>query len=51
VWDTGTYNNQSRDRDGHELSMAEAIGYGHVSVVLRGKKSSCAARSCAAVTR
>ena len=38
VWDKGTYDNRSRDRDGHELSVAEAIRHGHVSVVLRGKK-------------
>jgi hypothetical protein len=38
VWDTGTYDNQSRDRNGHELSVAEAIGHGHVSFVLHGKK-------------
>jgi DNA ligase D-like protein (predicted 3'-phosphoesterase) len=38
VWDTGTYDNDSRDRDGRELSVADAIGYGHVSVVLHGKK-------------
>jgi DNA ligase D-like protein (predicted 3'-phosphoesterase) len=38
VWDAGTYDNQSRDRDGHELSVAEAISRGHVSVVLHGKK-------------
>jgi DNA ligase D-like protein (predicted 3'-phosphoesterase) len=38
VWDTGTYDNQSRDKDGRELSVAEAIGHGHVSFVLHGKK-------------
>jgi DNA ligase D-like protein (predicted 3'-phosphoesterase) len=38
VWDTGTYDNQSRDSGGHELSVAEAIGHGHVSFVLHGKK-------------
>lgn len=38
VWDTGTYDNESRDRDGRRLSVAEAIGHGHVSVVLHGKK-------------
>jgi DNA ligase D-like protein (predicted 3'-phosphoesterase) len=38
VWDTGTYDNHSRDRDGHELSVADAIDHGHVSFVLHGKK-------------
>jgi DNA ligase D-like protein (predicted 3'-phosphoesterase) len=38
VWDAGTYDNHSRDRDGRELSVAEAIDRGHVSVVLHGKK-------------
>lgn len=38
MWDAGTYDNQSRDRDGHELSVVEAISLGHVSVVLHGKK-------------
>lgn len=38
VWDTGTYDNRSQDRDGHELSVADAIGRGHVSFVLHGKK-------------
>lgn len=38
VWDAGPYDNHSRDRDGRELSVAEAIGRGHVSIVLHGKK-------------
>jgi DNA ligase D-like protein (predicted 3'-phosphoesterase) len=38
VWDTGTYDNHSRDREGRELSVAEAIDKGHVSVILHGKK-------------
>jgi hypothetical protein len=38
VWDTGTYDNYSRDRDGRELSVAEAIDHGHLSVVLHDKK-------------
>jgi DNA ligase D-like protein (predicted 3'-phosphoesterase) len=38
VWDAGTYDNHSQDRDGHELSVTDAIGRGHVSVVLHGKK-------------
>lgn len=38
VWDTGTYDNHSKDRDGHSLSVAEAIDHGHVSVVLHGRK-------------
>jgi DNA ligase D-like protein (predicted 3'-phosphoesterase) len=38
VWDAGTYDNRSHDRRGRELSVAEAISRGHVSVVLHGKK-------------
>jgi DNA ligase D-like protein (predicted 3'-phosphoesterase) len=38
VWDTGIYDNQSRDRDGRRLSVTEAISRGHVSVVLHGSK-------------
>jgi len=38
VWDTGTYDNHSQDHDGNDLSVADAIGRGHVSVVLHGKK-------------
>lgn len=38
VWDTGSYDNHSRDRDGRELSVTEAISRGHVSVVLHGAK-------------
>jgi DNA ligase D-like protein (predicted 3'-phosphoesterase) len=38
VWDAGTYDNQSRDRDGRELGVEEAIARGHVSVVLHGRK-------------
>jgi DNA ligase D-like protein (predicted 3'-phosphoesterase) len=38
VWDAGTYDNQSHDRRGRELTVAEAISRGHVSVVLHGKK-------------
>jgi len=38
VWDAGTYDNHSRDRDGRELTVDEAISRGHVSVVLHGKK-------------
>jgi DNA ligase D-like protein (predicted 3'-phosphoesterase) len=38
VWDAGTYDNHSRDRDGRELSVTEAISRGHLSVVLHGEK-------------
>jgi bifunctional non-homologous end joining protein LigD len=38
TWDTGTYDNQSRDPDGRPLSITEAISRGHVSLVLHGKK-------------
>ncbi|HET6186167.1 MAG TPA: DNA polymerase ligase N-terminal domain-containing protein [Trebonia sp.] len=38
VWDAGAYDNQSMDRGGYQLSVAEAIDRGHVSVVLHGKK-------------
>jgi DNA ligase D-like protein (predicted 3'-phosphoesterase) len=38
VWDTGTYDHHSRDQEGRELSVAEAIDRGHVSFVLHGKK-------------
>lgn len=39
VWDYGTYENESR-KDGRELSMAEALQKGHVSVRLSGTKIS-----------
>lgn len=39
VWDAGTYGNLS-ERDGEELSVAEAIDRGHVAVWLEGKKLS-----------
>jgi DNA ligase D-like protein (predicted 3'-phosphoesterase) len=38
VWDTGTYDNRSRDRNGHEISVGEAIGRGHLSFDLHGEK-------------
>jgi DNA ligase D-like protein (predicted 3'-phosphoesterase) len=37
VWDYGTYENESR-KGGEELSMAEALRKGHVSVRLSGTK-------------
>jgi DNA ligase D-like protein (predicted 3'-phosphoesterase) len=39
VWDAGSYGNLS-ERDGHEISVADAIDRGHVSVWLEGKKLS-----------
>lgn len=38
VWDEGSYDNQSHDGEGNELSVAEAINRGHVSVGLHGTK-------------
>jgi DNA ligase D-like protein (predicted 3'-phosphoesterase) len=38
VWDAGTYDNTTRDRDGREISVPEAIQRGHVSFVLHGTK-------------
>ena len=37
VWDCGTYENESR-KDGRELSVAEALQKGHLSVRLSGAK-------------
>ena len=39
VWDYGTYENHSR-RDGRDISMAEALQKGHLSVLLSGSKIS-----------
>lgn len=38
VWDTGTYENQTTGEGDEPLDVAEAIGRGHVSVFLRGRK-------------
>lgn len=40
VWDTGTFENATADNDGDEIPPGEAIGQGHISVVLDGKKLS-----------
>jgi len=39
VWDTGEYQNQSK-KGGRELSMADALDKGHVSVRIHGQKIS-----------
>jgi DNA ligase D-like protein (predicted 3'-phosphoesterase) len=38
VWDSGTYDNETRDRDGNLIDLDEAIRRGHVRVRLHGKK-------------
>jgi DNA ligase D-like protein (predicted 3'-phosphoesterase) len=38
VWDTGTYENRSRDDDGAEIPLEDAVESGHVSVWLDGEK-------------
>jgi DNA ligase D-like protein (predicted 3'-phosphoesterase) len=38
VWDAGRYENQTTDSGGHPVDLPEAIGRGHVSVFLHGKK-------------
>lgn len=40
VWDTGEYENQTKDDDGNTLDMADAIESGHVSFWLDGSKIS-----------
>lgn len=40
VWDTGPYENHTRDDDGNPISIQEALGNGHVSFVLHGHKLS-----------
>lgn len=39
VWDTGEYDNRS-EKDGEELSVAEALDAGHLRVFLHGEKLS-----------
>ena len=38
VWDTGTYDNRTKDPVGHAVSVAVAIERGHVSFDLHGRK-------------
>lgn len=40
VWDTGSYENQTRDDDGNPVSMTDAVESGHVSFALHGHKLS-----------
>jgi DNA ligase D-like protein (predicted 3'-phosphoesterase) len=40
VWDTGTYENVSRDDDGELAPIDVAHGRGHIAVVLHGQKLS-----------
>jgi DNA ligase D-like protein (predicted 3'-phosphoesterase) len=38
VWDTGTYENLSDDKDGGRIEVAEALEHGHVTFRLHGQK-------------
>jgi DNA ligase D-like protein (predicted 3'-phosphoesterase) len=38
VWDTGTYENRTRGSSGTTMPVAEAIGHGHVTFDLYGRK-------------
>lgn len=38
VWDTGVYENETSDREGNRVGMAEAIESGHVSFHVEGTK-------------
>jgi len=38
VWDAGTYENETTDKSGKKVSVADAISQGHVSFVLHGRK-------------
>ena len=38
VWDAGTYDNETTDKSGSDISVADAVGRGHVSFVLHGRK-------------
>lgn len=38
VWDAGPYRNQTRDSDGNEIPLAEALRRGHAEVWLEGRK-------------
>lgn len=38
VWDTGTYRNLSTDKSGQEIPFADALGRGHASFWLEGRK-------------
>ncbi len=38
VWDTGTYENDTTDKSGKEVGVADAVDRGHVSFVLHGRK-------------
>lgn len=38
VWDAGTYDNETTDKSGQKVSVADAIEQGHVSFVLHGRK-------------
>lgn len=40
VWDTGTYENETTDHDGEEVSPDVAYEQGHISFVLNGEKLS-----------
>lgn len=40
VWDTGDYENQTRDDEGKLVPVSEAVDRGHVSFVLHGHKLS-----------
>lgn len=40
VWDTGSFENRTTDDEGREIRVADAVGGGHVSVVLHGEKLS-----------
>jgi DNA ligase D-like protein (predicted 3'-phosphoesterase) len=38
VWDTGTYDNRTKDSSGKTMPVAEAIDQGHITFDLHGKK-------------
>lgn len=38
VWDTGIYENRTRDSSGRQVDVAEAVERGHVKVALNGRK-------------
>lgn len=38
VWDTGTYRNTTRDRQGLDVDLDDALGRGHATVWLDGQK-------------
>jgi DNA ligase D-like protein (predicted 3'-phosphoesterase) len=38
VWDAGTYDNETTDQAGNEVGVDDAVGRGHVSFFLHGRK-------------